>query len=144
MHLEARQLAFLLAQCSDDPTLETGGILIGRYNTEHDTALVTQASAPPPDSCKGRMQFWRGTKNLQRLLDSAWRKGEYYLGEWHYHPRRLAQPSAMDIRQMKCIAKSIQYRSPEPILIIIGGLPPADWDISVAVFPRGLKPILLG
>ena len=127
------QLQALLAMCRESVNLETGGVLIGRYNEVHDTAMVTRVWGPPKDSVRKRTSFWRGTQGLQRQLDSSWRTREYYLGEWHYHPGGTGQPSEPDIVQMVQIANSLEYSTPEPVLIVVGG---ADWVVTAHVFPR--------
>ena len=136
----SRQLEGLLAMGRASGTMETGGLLVGRYNETHDTALVTRVWGPPKDSVKRRTSFWRGIYGLQRRLDSLWRTQEYYLGEWHYHPGGTCKPSNTDITQMVRIAKSPQYNTPEPILIIVGG---SAWDVAAHVFPRFRSPLRL-
>ena len=73
---------------------ETGGILVGRYNENHDTAVVTRATGAPSDSTATRRGFRRGIRGLRAFLARLWREGhEYYLGEWHYHPHGPPEPS---------------------------------------------------
>ncbi len=84
--------------------------------------------------------FWRGIHALQRRLNTRWNSGEYYLGEWHYHPGGTGKPSTSDIDQMIRIAKSLPYNTPEPILIVVGG---DEWDVTAHVFPRDCSPISL-
>ena len=139
-----RRLKELLFMCSEAGHVETGGVLIGRYNRAHNMATVTRACGPPADSRKGWDTFVRGTKGLQQLIDRLWRVNEYYLGEWHFHPGGTARPSSVDARQMKRISESDEYGCPEPVLILIGGKPPADWDTTAYVFPRGRKYERLG
>ena len=100
---------------------ETGGILIGAYNADHSTAILKKITGPPPDSRHGSNWFERGLQGLQKLLNSLWSVGEYYLGEWHFHPHASPSPSFQDISQMKSISNAGTYRCPEPILLIIGG-----------------------
>ena len=95
--------------------------------------MVTQVWGPPGDSVRRRTSFWRGTQGLQQQLDSLWNAREYYLGEWHYHPGGAGQPSKEDMRQMVRIATSVDYNTPEPVLIVVGG---SDWEVVVQVFPR--------
>ena len=113
--------------------LETGGILIGRYNEDHDTALVSRVTESPADSKSGPTTFRRGTQGLRGLLKALWPRGEHYLGEWHYHPGVSPRPSSTDTRQMQAIAGDDDFACPEPVLIILGG----EGAISANVFPRG-------
>ena len=127
--------------CRESGDLETGGVLVGRYNEAHDTAIVTRVWGPPEDSVRRRTSFWRGTQGLQQHLDGLWTVQEYYLGEWHYHPRGGGQPSAGDKRQMIRIAESLDYNTSEPVLIVVGG---SNWDVVAHVFPRHSTAIGLG
>lgn len=76
---------------------ETGGILIGCYDERHCTALVRCVTGPPRDSVCGPFTFRRGIRGLDTLLARAWRRGLYYLGEWHFHSEVLP-PSELDRR----------------------------------------------
>jgi hypothetical protein len=82
--------------------------------------------------------FRRGTSGLQGLLNRFWRREhQYYLGEWHFHPDASPVPSRVDNRQLAEIARDLQYRCPEPVLLIIGRSPPTRWDAAAFVFLRG-------
>ena len=130
--------------CSEAGLIETGGVLIGRYNKTHNMALITRIYGPPADSQKGQNTFVRGTKGLQQLIDKLWRVNEYYLGEWHFHPRGTARPSPIDVRQMRRISASDEHHCPEPILIVVGGNPPFDWEAAAYVFQRDREVVRLG
>src|SRR5258705_11873651 len=101
---------------------ETGGILIGKYSEDRSTAIVSLVTSPPSDSSSGHTWFVRGYVGLRELLGRVWRGRErrYYVGEWHYHPATLVEPSRDDIIQMIAIAKSVQYHCREPILLLLG------------------------
>ena len=142
VYVGPHQIETLLTLCRKSGSKETGGLLVGRYNEAHDTAIVTRVWGPPKDSVRKQTSFRRGTHGLQSQLNSLWRTTqEYYLGEWHYHPGGTAQPSNSDIRQMARIAKSRQYNTPEPILIIIGA---SQREVVTYVFPRSHQPVELG
>ena len=128
--INSNNLDRLHSHCAAAHPLETGGVLIGYYNAKHDTAIITCATAPPPDSQSGQTQLRRGTQKLNEMLGRLWRKHEYYLGEWHYHPGGLARPTATDARQMLEIAKDYDAHCPEPILVIVG----ANRTITAHVF----------
>ena len=142
--LPAVVLARILRACHRADKVETGGILVGYYTAELDRAIVTTASLAPRDSRAGPTWFERGVCGLQGWLQRAWRaKGQFYLGEWHYHPHASATPSSIDVRQMAEFALSPELRCPEPVLLIIGGDPPAAWCARSFVFPGGAQPIEL-
>ena len=112
---------------------ETGGILVGYYEDSH-TAIITKATKEPLGSEHHPLCFYRAKKGLIPFLDKCWKKGEYYLGEWHYHPGGSPIPSATDVQAMAKIAQYKKLRCPEPLLIIIGGKQETGWLESVSVF----------
>lgn len=120
IHLSEDLLVELQGYCTRSNHLETGGILIGQYIDNYRSAKITAIIGPPTDSKHGRTTFVRGTKGLKKIFDSNWKKGSYYLGEWHYHPYALPDPSFQDINQMKKISVDHKYHCPEPLMIIIG------------------------
>lgn len=136
VEINQKLMGKIVKLCARSSTLETGGILTGYYTASHDWAIVTAISGPPPDSRMGLFWFSRGIQGLQAWLNRLWKTSkEYYLGEWHFHPRSSPQPSPVDIWQMQRIAVSEHYACPEPILLVVGGQPPTDWNVSVVVFP---------
>lgn len=133
--IKEEMVSAIYKMCQASYPKETGGILIGRYSSDLNSAHVTLVTREPADSKSGRTWFHRGTKGLQKLLDMSWdKKGEFYLGEWHYHPGGYPNPSFQDILEMKRIAKNAAYNCPEPILIIAGNPSPDDWELGAYVF----------
>jgi len=130
--------AQILEFCRKAGAHETGGILVGYYAGAQSDAVVTGISGPPRDSIAGRSSFVRGVKGLQAWLNQLWKsKQQYYLGEWHYHPHASSQASGVDVEQLKTFSASPPLRCPEPVMLIIGGDPQGDWNVSAYVFPRG-------
>lgn len=124
----------VLTECLWAGHLETGGILVGTYNDNLNTAQVTAALPAPDDSRAGKSWFYRGVRGLRRYLRQLWRaERAYYLGEWHFHPFSLPMPSPTDITQMAEIAEESSYQCPEPILLIIGGDPSEAWTARAFV-----------
>lgn len=129
--------ARLIEHCVRASQKETGGILIGRYSSLHDQAIVTEVTGPPKDSIRRRFSFVRGLVGVQRRLDRVWRHRDFYLGEWHFHPFMSAQPSDRDRIQITDFSKDPAYACPEPILVVIGGDPEHDADFQIAVVQGG-------
>lgn len=130
----------IVAACTEAGRKETGGILIGKIEADGHTATVLEATPKPRDSAFGWAWFKRGVKGLKPLLQERWNAGQYYLGEWHYHPGGSPEPSHSDYEAMARIAADNAYQSKEPILAILGGSPPRDWRLSVTVTPLGELP----
>jgi integrative and conjugative element protein (TIGR02256 family) len=123
--------------CDQSEMIETGGILVGYYTDTLDSAIVIDASGPPPDSRRGRGWFVRGICGLQQWLHGLWQSGGFYLGEWHFHPSTDPRPSPMDEEQLLKIAMSEKYHCPEPILLIVAINGEGGYQTQLCVFPRG-------
>lgn len=128
----------LIELCEKSNPKETGGILIGKYSEDQTTANIMSLVPPPGNSIAKHFSFFRGNKGLLKILDKAWNNGEYYLGEWHYHPNSKSIPSGQDIQQMHELSKFKCLHCPEPILIIVGGNSD-KWEINVMVFTNSKK-----
>lgn len=142
--LPEEQQECIRRECETANGSETGGILVGTYNDAHDCAFVSEVFGPPEDSKGGRFTFFRGVKGLQGILRRIWKEQRrYYLGEWHFHPGGSPIPSGTDNDQMTSIAQDPLSKCPEPILVILGGNPKADWTIGAFVYTRTDGPIEL-
>jgi integrative and conjugative element protein (TIGR02256 family) len=130
-------------ECNKAERIETGGILIGYYYDDKSTAVITDATPPPVDSVSGTSWFQRGISGLKKLLFERWLnkdQRQYYLGEWHYHPTTLLEPSSMDLNQMSLINQTIEYHCKQPIMILLGERLTGTRQIRVYIFPFGRQP----
>jgi hypothetical protein len=67
-------------QCVRSYPEETGGILVGFYNSSLNCAVVTNVFFATRDSKKGRTWFLRGVHGLQTILNQLWMRHKgYYL-----------------------------------------------------------------
>lgn len=123
----------MILYCNESNPYETGGILIGNYSLDQTTANILQITPPPKNSKHAKCKFYRSSSGLKKILDAAWNQGQYYLGEWHYHPNALSCPSRTDKAQMMNLSQNKQLNCPEPILIIIGGYKD-NWNINVRLY----------
>ncbi len=129
-------LSKILEHCENSFPDETGGILIGSYSKSLDCAAVELVTGPPKDSKRGRTWFKRGVQGLRKLLENYWKRNRFYVGEWHFHPNGEPSPSNTDKNQLKAICKSKDYDCSAPVLVIVGGKLPEDWNIKAFVSPR--------
>ena len=143
--LSAKAISEIVSFCRSSVGVETGGILIGNYSQDNRTALVTEATGPPVDSVRGFARFVRGIIGLQEMLNKLWlgQSRKYYLGEWHFHPMAVPDPSGQDINQMRKIACDTRYACPEPILVILSGCPTNKWQLNVSVQPSRTDTVYL-
>lgn len=141
----SNDLIFKLSCFADDANdIETGGIIVGRYSNDNSKAFITDFIPPATDTIKEKYSIRRGNKGLRNLLKSLWSQNDrvYYVGEWHYHPELLVNPSTVDLDQMKEISNNPSYQCKAPLMVIIGKGKEGLHDIKVMVFPFG-EPIQL-
>lgn len=127
-------------ECGRSGAIETGGILVGHYTADESMAVVTEALPPPKDSARGRSWFHRGVAGLRGLLAKRWESQvrTYYIGEWHYHPASIVEPSEDDFAQMYSINADPRYNCREPVMLIVGQARNGDErPVRALVFPRG-------
>ena len=114
---------------------ETGGILVGYYSTSLRKVYINLFSDEPSDSKSGFSYFIRGVKGLGDFLKRKWDKcNEYYLGEWHFHPANVPEPSGIDISQLKIIASDDRFNCKEPIMIIISRKNNCEYNLTIRLF----------
>lgn len=133
-------------ECKRSGVIETGGILVGHYTSDQSTAVVTEALPPPRDSSRGRRWFHRGVAGLRRLLAKRWENATrtYYVGEWHYHPATIVEPSGDDLAQMYSVSGDPRYQCKEPLMLIVGDASEGDErPVRAFIFPQDEKHIEL-
>lgn len=136
VRLSTSELDQMLKICEKAFPKETGGLLIGHYTSSLDCAIITKIYGPPDDSRAGRTWFSRGVQGLKAILSNYWKEGDYYLGEWHAHPRGASTPSETDRSQMNLIARTKDFECREPLLILVGGTP-KNYQTRLMVFRVG-------
>lgn len=137
LRISEADIACLFERCTNSGMRETGGILVGYYEPDHCCAVVSLVIGAPPDSRSGCTWFERGVAGLQASLEKRWLTDRhYYLGEWHFHPGGAPNPSGSDLIQMRRIAMSLEYRCPEPLLLIIGGSAAGGYRLGATVVLR--------
>lgn len=118
---------------------ETGGIFVGCYDKDFHSARVSRLLFNKRD--KGFFaKFVREGEKLTKLLNKIWRasKGkEYYIGEWHSHPKCSPLPSDIDSSNMIDMAKKKEEECRRPILAILGEeMKDYRRDLVVFVYPN--------
>ena len=131
VEIGAEAFTAMLSFCEQAAHLETGGILVGFYSADGILAHVNEALGPPPGSQSTQTEFIRNA-GLGKTLQRRWPEQQYYLGEWHSHPRGQTSPSRQDRLQMAEIGNDAAYCCPNPILIIVARSR-VDWRAGVWV-----------
>ncbi|PRY13774.1 integrative and conjugative element protein (TIGR02256 family) [Pontibacter ummariensis] len=123
--------------------LETGGILLGCYDSNLRMATVHAAVPAPSDSKHGRASFERGTNGIMEELRrvSQLEPPLHYLGEWHSHPSSSPSPSTVDSRQMQKFVQGRQHGVETPLLLIVGGGPPFALEWRFCLHRPKMEPL---
>lgn len=103
---------------------ETGGVIIGCFDTKRRIIYVVDTILSPPDSKERRDAYIRGKKGLpealQRTSDVSGGMLEY-VGEWHSHPRgHTVDPSLYDLNVLSWL-DNIMRPFGLPALMVIAG-----------------------
>lgn len=106
--------------CRASKKTETGGVITGFYSTSGITCTIESLYPPTIDSIHNRRTFLSGVKGLTNLFKALWVKQEYYIGEWHFHPRNPPFPSKQDRVQLRDIAEKEDFYCKFPLMLIIG------------------------
>ena len=122
----------IIRVCKLSYPYECGGILIGYYAEDCTSAVVTNITNQIGNHIT---RFSRDESGLIKLLNRQWRKGYYYIGEWHYHPDNSSRPSNTDLNTMRKLSMANGLKCPEPILMIIGGKD-GNWNYNVSIITK--------
>lgn len=123
------------------PYLQAEKVLYDDYDLPRNGIGCWHPTFPGRSDDISKCTFYRGIDGLKRILDLAWDQGQYYLGEWHYHPNASSAPSNIDKNQMIVLSQDQKLKCPEPILIIVGGYQDS-WNINARLFVNKQEIIL--
>jgi len=103
---------------------ETGGVLIGSFDTEHRVAYIVHALPSPPDSIEWPNLYIRGcshlTQEVKRIRDATMMHLDY-IGEWHSHPDGGDTiPSSDDLKVFGWLTEHMHIEG-RPALMLIAG-----------------------
>ena len=103
---------------------ETGGVLLGAFDTYHRACSVVDVLPSPPDSTEWPTSYIRGCEGLAAKVQEAKRLtlGQIsYVGEWHSHPRGASiHPSSDDLRAYGWLTSHMHAEALPGIMLIIG------------------------
>ncbi|BBE17845.1 hypothetical protein AQPE_2004 [Aquipluma nitroreducens] len=135
--ITAENLAYMQGLISQNPRMETGGVMAG-YTDEKGNILITDVSGPGPKASHAATKFEKDVEYCQAFLDELYiqsQQRKVYVGEWHSHPSSNNNPSGQDIRSLSEIAIQKDYLTDTPIMIIFSneGIP------SCTIHPAGKR-----
>jgi len=103
---------------------ETGGVLVGTFDTQRRHLYIIDLIPSPPDSQEWPTAYYRG---VEGLLDELLRierltgKQVVYVGEWHSHPKGAAITPSNDDRKLFAWLQNFRLRDGLPAVIAIAG-----------------------
>lgn len=103
---------------------ETGGILIGAFDTASRVCSIVDALPSPPDSTEWPTSYIRGCEDLAARVQEVKNMtlGQItYVGEWHSHPRgATVSPSGDDFRAYEWLTSYMHVEALPGIMLIVG------------------------
>lgn len=103
---------------------ETGGVLLGDFDTSRKLIYLVDALAKPADSKEDQGSFIRGSYGLPDAVAEAESKTQQmlrYAGEWHSHPTGYGVlPSGDDVGLYGYMASQMAVEGYPPIMLIAG------------------------
>lgn len=130
-----RQLLEEIAQARTEKLPnETGGVLIGAFDTHRRIIYVVDQVPSPPDSKEWPTMYIRGAQGLRERIEDIDRitaGNLVYVGEWHSHPDGARCSPSNDDRQV--FAWLGELRSADglpPVMLIVGEQEHYGWSID--------------
>jgi hypothetical protein len=103
---------------------ETGGIMVGAFDTYNRVCSIVDALPSPPDSTEWPTSYIRGCEGLAATVQDIKKLtlGQIsYVGEWHSHPRGAAvRPSADDFQAYAWLTSHMHAEALPAIMLIVG------------------------
>jgi hypothetical protein len=103
---------------------ETGGILLGNCDSEHEKCYIVDIISAPKDSKEYPVSFIRGYEGLFDCVQDIEKRtlGQIkYIGEWHSHPNGCSVcPSNADIETFSWLESIMGIDSLPTLMMIIG------------------------
>ncbi len=103
---------------------ETGGVLLGFFDTKRKLIYISDTVASPPDSQEWPTLYIRGCQGLREQVAALAHKSDgvlEYVGEWHSHPNGASTAASLDDRQVfTWIAQEAEKDGLPPVMLIVG------------------------
>lgn len=103
---------------------ETGGVMVGTFDTQRRLVYVVHHVPSPPDREEWPTAYRRGIEGLSDTLeDISHRTGDQlgYVGEWHTHPRRSSTRASDDDKKLFDWLSAHRRKDGLPAVMTIAG-----------------------
>lgn len=103
---------------------ETGGVLLGSYDTQRKIVYVADCLPSPPDSEEWPTLYIRGCQGLRSQIEKIQQitiNELQYIGEWHSHPSGCSvKPSCNDRQVFNWLSDHMKIDGLPPLMLIVG------------------------
>lgn len=103
---------------------ETGGVLVGHFDTHHHVCSVVDMIPSPPDSVEWPISYIRGCEGLNEKIEEIGQAtlGQLqYVGEWHSHPDSCSTaPSNDDLQAFSWLVGHMCKEDLPAVMMIVG------------------------
>ncbi len=110
---------------------ETGGVLLGSWDTDQRIIYLVDALGAPSDSIECPHMFVRGQADLEDWVGEIRRKTAGwlgYVGEWHSHPEGVpAEPSSDDMTLLSWLEEHRSHDSLPGVMAIVAERGRVSW-----------------
>lgn len=118
---------------------ETGGILVGAFDTERHIIYVVDTVPSPTDSEEQPTLYIRGCRGLTEAIEKIQSVTSHelcYIGEWHSHPRgHSVVPSTDDRLVLSWLGQEMAGDSLPGLMMIAGDEGTMAWYVDQAARP---------
>jgi integrative and conjugative element protein (TIGR02256 family) len=113
---------------------ETGGVLVGAFDTQRKIVYVVDALPSPPDSVEWPTLYIRGCEGLRSRVEviGAITAGNLvYAGEWHSHPKGVSCSPSNDDRTVFAWLEDLRAGDGlPPLMLIVGDADEGGWYLG--------------
>ncbi|WP_313194088.1 Mov34/MPN/PAD-1 family protein [Shinella zoogloeoides] len=127
---------------------EAGGQMFARLSP--GKWRIEVATGPRHGDRRGRFHFWPNRKAEQDEINSYFKQGLDFVGDWHTHPENRPHPSSDDYRSVANIVRESTHELPGMLMCIVGRENPPDglWmsfhlrdgKVATVQYPDGAAP----
>lgn len=120
---------------------ETGGVLVGVFDTQYRRIYIVDQIPSPPDSREWPTAYYRGVEGVPEELErisACTGRQVVYAGEWHSHPDQCpVDPSEDDQEVFGWLHYHRQWDGLPPLMLIVGEQGRTGWYVTDLVAGRG-------
>lgn len=97
---------------------EAGGQMFARLTP--GKWIIEVATGPRQGDRRGRFHFWPNRKAEQEEINTYFKQGLDFVGDWHTHPENSPHPSRADYRSVENLVRESTHELPGMLMCIIG------------------------